>query len=86
MVNLEESESRIPELMKITFSLIVTNISNTAFTLLLCVKVPFLPKNANFFCKKNAGISKIKMVLVLKGTFPENAYVCTYVPNFKFLA
>ena len=38
------------------------------------------------FYKQNANISKIKWVLVLKGIFSENMYVCTYVPNFKFLA
>ena len=30
----------------------------------------------NFFSKKNADISKIKEVLVLKGIFSETAYVC----------
>ena len=29
-----------------------------------------------FFCKKNANISKIKEVLVLKGIFSETTYVC----------
>ena len=58
---------------------------NTAFTLLLWVKVLFLPKKGDFL-QKNADISKIRKVLVLKGIFPETTYVCTYVPNLKFLA
>ena len=32
-----------------------------------------------FFCKKNADISKIKGVLVLKGMFSETTYVCVYL-------
>ena len=50
-------------------------IFNTAPTLSLSVKVLFLPKRANFL-QKNADISKIKTVLVLKGIFSETAYVC----------
>ena len=56
-----------------------SKISNTALTLLLWVKVLFLPKNADFlqkdavFLQKNADISKI---LALKGTFSETRYVC----------
>ena len=42
-------------------------------------------KNADFL-PKNADLSKIKGVLVLKDIFSENTYVCTYVPNFKFLS
>ena len=38
------------------------------------------------FLQKNADISKIKMALVLQGIFSETTYVCTYLPNFKFLA
>ena len=34
----------------------------------------------------NADISKIKRTLVLKGIFSEITYMCTYVPNLKFLA
>ena len=59
--------------------------SNTALILLLQVKALFLTKNADFF-QKNADTSKIKGVLVLKGIFSETICVCTYVPNFKFLA
>ena len=51
------------------------NINNTAFTLWLWVKVLFLPKNTDFF-QENAGISKIKNALVLKGIFSETKYVC----------
>ena len=50
-------------------------ISNTALTLLLLVKVLFLPKNAAFL-QRNAGISKIKRALVLKVTFSETTYLC----------
>ena len=32
-----------------------------------------------FFCKKNADISKITGVLVLKGMFSETTYVCVYL-------
>ena len=38
-----------------------------------------------FAKKKNADIRKIKTVLVLKVIFSETTYVCTYVPNLKFL-
>ena len=51
--------------------------------------VLFLPKIADFLKKKKeAGTSKVKRALVLKGIFSETAYVCVcvYVPNFKFLA
>ena len=46
----------------------------------LCVPVyvylvPFLPKNADFL-EKNPDISKIKGILVLKGIFSQNKYVC----------
>ena len=50
-------------------------ISNTALTLLLLVKVLFLPKNAAFL-QRNAGISRIKRALVLKVTFSETTYLC----------
>ena len=49
--------------------------SNIALTLLLWVKVLFLPKNAEFL-QKHAEICKIKEVLVLKGIFSKTAYVC----------
>ena len=49
-------------------------ISNTAFTLLLCVKVSFLQKNADFL-QKSADISQINWALVLKGIFSEIKYV-----------
>ena len=49
-------------------------IFNIAFILLLWVKVLFLPKNVDFF-EKNADISKIKEVLVLKDIFFWN-YIC----------
>ena len=43
-------------------------------------------KQVYYFCQKNADISKIKKVLVLKGIFSETTYLCTYAPNFEFLA
>ena len=49
-------------------------ISNTALTLLLCVKVLFWPKTL-IFGKKNADISKIKRVLEIKAIFSETTYV-----------
>ena len=52
-----------------------SKISYTALILLLWVKVAFLPKNVNFL-QKNAGVSKIKEVLLLKDTFSETIYVC----------
>ena len=52
-------------------------ISNTAFILLLWVKVLSLIKNANFL-QKNADISKIKWVLVLKGIFSKTMFVCVF--------
>ena len=48
-------------------------------------KDTFLPKSA-IFLQRNADISNIKTALVLKVLFSETKYVCTYVPNFKFLA
>ena len=70
----------------VTFSLTVTfylgktenrtEKSLTHLSHLLLVKVLFWPKNAVFFCKKNADISKIKTTLVLNDIFPEPAYVC----------
>ena len=82
MANLEQSRSRS---IKGTYSLIVTfyfiktenrqNSFNTAFTLLLWVKVLFLTKNVNFL-QKNANNSEINRVLVLiKDIF----YVTIYV-------
>ena len=66
-------------LLTITFYLTKTENrtkkSNTALILLLWVTVLFLPKNANFL-PKNADTSKIKGVLVLKGTFSETTYAC----------
>ena len=47
---------------------------HTALTLLLWANILFLPKKCWFFVK-NADISKIKKVLVLKGTFYKNTYV-----------
>ena len=43
-------------------------LSNTDLILLFWVKVLFLTKNTNIF-QNNAGISKMKEVLVLKGKF-----------------
>ena len=67
-------------------------IFNTALTLLLWVKVLFLPKNGDFF-HKNADINKIKRALVLKGIFSETTYVCAltwwfgqYFPRFFYFA
>ena len=92
MANLQTSGSGIPDAwsIKLTFSFIVifyvTKISNTTLILLLWVKVLFLPKNSDFL-QKNADISKIKGVWVLKGIFSETTYVCvlTYQTS-SFLA
>ena len=83
MANLEQSGSWIPnaESPKLMFSIIATfyltktenitkKIFKTALTILLWVKVPFLPKSSDFL-QKIADISKIKMALVLKGIFSE---------------
>ena len=94
MTNLEQSGSWIPDAwsVKLKFSLIVTfyltktedrsEQSNAALKLLLSVKVLFCQK----MLLKNAGISKIEEVLVLKAIFSKTTYVGTCVPNFKFLA
>ena len=50
-------------------------ISNTTVILLLWVKALFSPKNADFV-QKDADISKIEEVLVLKRIFSETTYVC----------
>ena len=60
--------------------------SNTALTLLLWVKVLFLDKNANSLKKKcwhqqNWGGLDTKRYI-----FWNYIWVCTYVPNLKFLA
>ena len=86
MVNLEQSGCQIPDASSVNliFSLIVIcyltktenrtkKKTNTAHTLLLWVKVLFLPKNADFL-QKNAAISKSKRALVLKDS--ETAYGC----------
>ena len=36
--------------------------------------------------KKNADISQIIKILLIKGIMYETTYVCTYVPNFKLRA
>ena len=48
--------------------------SYTALLLLLSVKLPFLPKNADFL-QKRRWHRKIKETLVLEGIFSESAYV-----------
>ena len=92
MANLEQSGSRIPgaQSIKLTFSLRVTfyftkaknrtKKSITALKLLLCVKVPFLLKNATFL-PKYADNSKIKEILIVKGIFSETTYV--YVLTYQ---
>ena len=50
-------------------------IFNAALILLLCVKLLFLQKNAKFL-QKNADISKITGVLVLKGILSETTCAC----------
>ena len=52
----------------------IKSLFHTALTLLLWVNILFLPKKCWFFAK-NVDISKIKKVLVLKGTFSKNTYV-----------
>ena len=41
-------------------------------------KGAILPENAHFL-QKNTDISKIKGILVLKGTFSETTYVCVFL-------
>ena len=52
----------------------IKSLFHTALTLLLWVNILFLPKKCWFFAKI-VDISKIKKVLVLKGTFSKNTYV-----------
>ena len=47
------------------------------YSLLLRVKVLFLPKNADFL-QKTADINKIKKALLPKGIFSETSYVCIF--------
>ena len=90
MANFEQSRSWITATwsIKLTFSILVDlscyknwkpnlKISNTAFMLLLSVKVLSLIKNEDFL-QKNAGISKIKWVLVLKGIFSKTRFVSVF--------
>ena len=55
-------------------------ISKTAITLLLWIKVLLLPRNADVL-QRDADINKIQRVLVLKGIFSETSYVC--VPTYQ---
>ena len=48
--------------------------SYTALTILLWVKILFLPKNC-YFLLKNVGISKIKTDFLLKGIFSEDSSI-----------
>ena len=81
--------------IKFTFSLIVTfyltffNIYNLLSFYLLSTalsKGTIFAKKVLIFWKKDASISKIKDVLVVNVYFLRLQCVCTYVPNFKFLA
>ena len=58
------------------------NISNATLILFLWTKVLFLIKNADFL-QKNAGISKIKAISLLKGKVFEITYVC--VPLYQIM-
>ena len=58
--------------------------SNTAFMLLLWVKVPVWQKK--LFFQKTSDTRKIKGVLVLKAIYYETTYPCIYVPSFNFVA
>ena len=45
----------------------------------------FVKKNTLFFCKKHIDISKIKEVLVLRGTFSKTKYECVLLyKNLRF--
>ena len=46
----------------------------------------FCQKNANLLLKKITDMSEIMRLLVLKDIFFKTRFVCSYVPNFKFLA
>ena len=97
MANLQPSGSRVPNAwsIKLTFSLTVTFyltktenrtkkwLKNSSHTIVLTKGTIFAKK---CFAKKSADISKVNVVLVLQGIFSETTYVCTYAPNFKFLA
>ena len=52
--------------------------SNTALVLLLWMKVLFFAKKCWFFAK-NANISNVKVVLVIKGTISVTKYVCLLI-------
>ena len=94
MAKLEQSGSRILNAWSVilTFSIIIIfilqklktelkNLEHSSHTIALSIGTIFTTI-FNYFCKqKNADISKIKGALVLK-----DICVCTYVPNFKFLA
>ena len=55
------------------------------YSLIALSKGTIFDKCADFL-QKNAAISKVKGVLVLKDIFSEKTYVCTNVPNSKFQA
>ena len=61
-------------IQKINFTKIKLK-TNTVLIPFLWAKILFLTKNANYF-QKNADISKIKGVLVLKGIFSKTKYNC----------
>ena len=53
----------------------ITNLLRSSYTIDLA-KGTIFPKKRCFFCKKNAGISKVNGALVLKGRFSETTYGC----------
>ena len=53
----------------------ITNLWRSSYTIDLA-KGTIFPKKRCFFCKKNAGISKVNGALVLKGRFSETTYGC----------
>ena len=82
--NLKRSGNRIPDAhsVKLKFLLIITcylskteNRTNSFHTIALSKGIIW-PKIPDVFFKKNAGISKIKRALVVKGTFSETKHVC----------
>ena len=60
--------------------------SNTALILWLLVKVSFLIKKNADFLQKDAEISKLKSLGTKRYIFWDYVFICTYIPNFKFLA
>ena len=59
------------------------NLQHSSHTMALSKGTIFAKKT--MILQKNADNNKINRVLILRGIFFKTKYVCTYMPNLKFL-